>query len=253
MQGKGLRTRYIISFIGILAVLIALVSNFFLRSKKTTITNLSINKHQVMKKLFLCSSFADVASLLPQFAEGGLKDKTVAFIPTASIHEDYKQYVEDGRKALKNYGLIVNELEITQVSKEDITRILSRCDYIYITGGNTFFLIQELRKKGIDTLLVQLVNDGKPYIGESAGAMIMAPDIKYAQDMDDHLAHTPHFEDFGVLHTVDFYPVPHYQSYPFEEVTQGIMRKYKHIKLIPITNEQAIEVKGEEGRVISRK
>ena len=66
MQGKGLRTRYIISFIGILAVLIALVSNFFLRSKKTTITNLSTNKHQVMKKLFLCSSFADVAGFTMQ-------------------------------------------------------------------------------------------------------------------------------------------------------------------------------------------
>ena len=53
-----------------------------------------------MKKLFLCSSFSDVASLLPDFMVS-LKGKTVAFIPTASIHEEYRQYVEDGREALK--------------------------------------------------------------------------------------------------------------------------------------------------------
>jgi dipeptidase E len=38
-----------------------------------------------MKKLFLASSFKDVANLLENFANESLKGKTVTFIPTASI------------------------------------------------------------------------------------------------------------------------------------------------------------------------
>lgn len=70
-------------------------------------------KHNVtMKKLFLCSSFHDVASLLPKSFSVPLKGKTVAFIPTASIHEEYTQYVEEGKVALDSLGLVVNELKL---------------------------------------------------------------------------------------------------------------------------------------------
>lgn len=43
--------------------------------------------------------------------------------------------------------MIVEEVEITQFSNEEISSILHKCDYIYITGGNTFFLLQELKEK----------------------------------------------------------------------------------------------------------
>ena len=42
-----------------------------------------------MKKMFLVSSFKDVAAILPNF-EKNLKGKTVTFIPTASIPEKIK-------------------------------------------------------------------------------------------------------------------------------------------------------------------
>ena len=140
-----------------------------------------------MKRIFLCSSFADVASILSKSVSVPLKGKTVAFIPTASIHEEYMQYVEDGRMALDSLGLIVNEIEITQCSKNKIKDVLYDCDCIYISGGNTFFLMQELRKTGTDKLIIEQIEKGKLYIGESAGAMILVPNIEYAKDMDDHL------------------------------------------------------------------
>ena len=40
-----------------------------------------------MKKIFLCSYFAEVASILSESVSVPLRGKTVAFIPTASIHE----------------------------------------------------------------------------------------------------------------------------------------------------------------------
>lgn len=200
-------------------------------------------KHDItMKKLFLCSSFSDVASLFSEFVSTPLRGKTVAFIPTASIHEEYTQYVDDGKAALDSLGLVVRELEITQCGVREVAQVLEDCDCIYISGGNTFFLMQELRRTGTDKLIVEQVEKGKLYIGESAGAMIFSPNIEYAKKMDDHLSQTPNFNDFRGLGVVDFYPLPHFNSFPFEEATRQVMQEYSRLSLKPIGNLQAIVV-----------
>ena len=161
-----------------------------------------------MKKIFLCSSFADVAPLLPESVPTSLSGKTVAFIPTASIHEEYTQYVEDGKNALVSLGLVVRELEITQCEKKEIVKVLNDCDCIYISGGNTFYLLQELRKTGVDELIKQHIFTGKLYIGESAGAMVTAPNIEYVCMMDDP-NEGKELTNFEALNVVDFSTVPH--------------------------------------------
>ena len=212
----------------------------------------SSKQNRTMKKIFLCSSFADVAPLLPESVPTSLSGKTVAFIPTASIHEEYTQYVEDGKNALVLLGLVVRELEITQCEKKEIVKVLNDCDCIYITGGNTFFLMQELRRTGTDKLIVEQVEKGKLYIGESAGAMIFAPNIEYAKRMDNNLLLTPDFEDFSGLGVVDFYPVVHFNSFPFEEATRKIIQEDGYLPLKPITNEQAIVVLGDNISIQSK-
>ena len=202
----------------------------------------ALKNNTTMKRIFLCSSFADVASILSKSVSVPLKGKTVAFIPTASIHEEYMQYVEDGRMALDSLGLIVNEIEITQCSKNKIKDVLYDCDCIYISGGNTFFLMQELRKTGTDKLIIEQIEKGKLYIGESAGTMILASNIEYAKDMDNHLEQTPGFTDFSGLGVIDFYPIVHYNSFPFEEATKKVIQKNKYLSLKIITNKQAITI-----------
>lgn len=220
---------------------------------KDLINSSTIMPTKITKKLFLCSSFADVAPFLSELSMP-LKGKTVAFIPTASIHETYTQYIEDGRNALCSLGLIVQDLEITQHTPLEIAATLDSCDYMYVSGGNTFFLLQELVNKGADKLILAQINQGKLYIGESAGAMILSPDIEYVQEMDDAVSQTPHFHNFEALNVVDFYPVPHYNSFPFEAETQQIMQKYNdRLLLKPITNEQALVVQGQDVQLLGAK
>ena len=206
-------------------------------------------KH-VMKRLFLCSSFADVADLLPELV--GKERGTVTFIPTAALHEEYNLYVEEGRVALERLGYTVEELEITQATAEVIEQTLERNDCIYVSGGNPFFLMQELRRKGADRAIVRRVKAGALYIGESAGSMIAAPNIAYAQVMDAvATAYTPNFRDFDALGLVDFYTVPHYGCEPFEESAEETVRTYSHLPLRPITNTQAICVEGDRTQIVS--
>ena len=198
-----------------------------------------------MKKLFLSSSFADVASIFEQFEEN-LAGKRVTFIPTASVVEKVVFYVKSGKKALEGMGLIVDELEVSTSARETIVDKLTKNDYIYVTGGNTFFLLQELKRSGADQIIMEQVKAGKLYIGESAGSMVAAPNIEYAGAMDS-VKKAPDLESFDSLHLTDFYTVPHHTNAPFKKAVEKIKEQYdSSLLLYPISNKEAVLVSGDE-------
>ncbi|QUM80443.1 MULTISPECIES: Type 1 glutamine amidotransferase-like domain-containing protein [unclassified Moritella] len=204
-----------------------------------------------MKKLFLASSFTDVVELFVQSEKTELKGKTVTFIPTASIHEEVTFYVDAGKKVLQDLGLIIDVLEISTATKNEISSKLESNDFIYISGGNTFFLLKELRRTGADELIKEQINRGKPYIGESAGSVILSPNIEYVKEMDDFNA-VADLVSFSSLSVIDFYPLPHYTNFPFQESTQKIMSNYMDaINLIPFSNAQVILVDGDKVELVS--
>ena len=195
-----------------------------------------------MRKLFLASSFSEVASLFPKFAGEEIKGKRITFIPTASLVEEVRFYVDDDRKAFEELGIIVEELEITAASPDKILEVLNRNDYIFVSGGNTFYLLQELRRKGADALITEQIRAGKLYIGTSAGSVILCPDIEFVKEMDYSYA-APELQSFTGLNIVDFYILPHYLDFPFEETTQNVVKKYgKKLDLRPISNKQVITI-----------
>ena len=197
-----------------------------------------------MRRLFLSSSFADVAGLFENLEGDACKGKTVTFIPTASNPEKVRFYVDAGRKALGKLGMVIDELDIASAAPEETARKLQANDYIYVSGGNTFFLLQELKRTGADRLIVERIHSGAYYIGESAGSMIVSPDIEYAKAMDD-CRKAPGLHDYGALKLVDFHPVPHHTNFPFKKAAQKIIETYgDKISLYPISNAQAIVVQG---------
>jgi len=143
-------------------------------------------------------------------------------------------------------------LEVSKASPQEIEAALSQGDFIYVSGGNTFYLLQELKRKGAEQLIREEVEKGKPYIGESAGSMILAPSIEYVQLMDDICA-APELSSLVALGLTSRYPVPHYQSYPFTEAGDKILTTYGgKLPLVPITNEQAIVVRGGEFTILTK-
>ena len=198
-----------------------------------------------MKELFLSSSFKDVATIFADFKQD-LKGKTVTFIPTASIVEKVVFYVASGKKALEKLGLKVDILEISTAEPEEINTKLRNNDFIYVTGGNTFFLLQELKRTGADKIITEEVNTGKVYIGESAGAMITSPNVEYATAMDS-VKKAPNLENFDALGLVPFYTVPHYTNSPFQKVAQKIVDTYSSVlPLSPISNHEALLVRDDK-------
>lgn len=202
-----------------------------------------------MKKLFLSSSFCDVAKYLANFYQEELKGKTVTFIPTASLVEEYTGYVENDKNAFIELGLIVDILNIEQKTEQDIAETLSKNDLIYVSGGNTFYLLQELIKSKADKLISEQIENGKLYIGTSAGSIILSKNIEYIEQVDDKTK-APELKDYSGLGIINFYPLPHYGNEPFTEIIENIYKEYhEKIPLIPISNTQVIEFKNNEKTV----
>ncbi len=210
-----------------------------------------------MKKILLVSMMHRVTEILKR-EETDLAGKTVSYIPTAIIGEaDGDEAVIEGMikeetDMLENLGLKVDVLEISAASREKITRSLTENDLIFVGGGNTFFLLQELRRTGADKLLAREVEQGKLYIGESAGAAVACPDIGYCALMDAP-EKAPELESYSGLGLVDFYVVPHLDNEEMGEGARKIIETYgDRLDLKVITDEQAILVENDKAVIFDR-
>lgn len=202
-----------------------------------------------MKKLILVSMLYQVTDLVKTI-EPELAGKTVTYIPTAGIVEETEGMVEEETTILERLGLAVDVLDVSAASYESIVNSLTKNDIIFIGGGNTFFLLQELRRSGADKILVQEVNKGKLYIGESAGAVIACPDIGYCSGMDSP-EKAPELTDYTGLGLVDFYIVPHIGNKEMGEAAEKAVEEYNsRLDLKIITDRQIIQVDGENLKIL---
>ena len=204
-----------------------------------------------MANIFLCSYFAEVASKINELVK--FSGRKVAFIDTAAKFEEVNFYVDEAVEILEKFGTKLTRIDIscvknlvTQISECDefcvaddkILATINECDIIYISGGNTFYLLGELRKSHVAQTIKDAVQAGKIYIGESAGAIVAAPDTRYATLMGENSVNV---SDFTVLNLVDFCVVPHFGCEPFVEVTHETVEKFVDLyDLRPINNAEFI-------------
>lgn len=202
-----------------------------------------------MKKLILVSMLYQVTDLVRK-VEPELAGKTVTYIPTAGIVEEIDGMIENETNTLQSLGLKVDVLNVSSASYESIVSALTKNDIIFVGGGNTFYLLQELRRSGADKIVAQEVNKGKLYIGESAGAVIACPDIGYCSGMDSP-EKAPDLTDYTGLGLVDFYIVPHIGNEEMGEAAKKAVEEYNsRLDLKIITDRQVIQVDGENNRIL---
>lgn len=205
-----------------------------------------------MLNLFLTASFADVAALLQDAIKMPLQGKTITFIPTASNVEEVKFYVDDDRKALQNLGLLTHDLDIATASYEEIKTTLEHNDYIYVSGGNTFYLLEQMYKSGAYELIKSHIQLGKLYIGASAGSAILAPDISYVHLMDDRQKVTALHSEKG-LDCIDCYPLPHFNNVPFVDACNDVIATYQTtLNLCPISNNQVLVMTNDQSIILTQ-
>ena len=210
-----------------------------------------------MKKLFLASIFAEVAELLPDFMGEDVSVKKALFITTAALYpwageekDTLDEIIGTDRDALQSLGLLVEELDVASVSAETIEKGIANTDYIFACGGDSFYLLQELRRKGTDKLIIKHINKGKLYMATSAGAIILQKDI-----VDDGIE-KPEFAiglngDFSALGIIDFYMYVHYGSHYWGDDDECICKFYDKLNYVKISDKQAVTVNGDDVQIVT--
>ena len=203
-----------------------------------------------MKNMILTSSLYESIELVKKFLDKNTESKKILFIPTATNVDEYKKYIHLTQKAFEDFGYEVENFDVSIFSEEIAKEKLSEAKIVFISGGNTFYLLQELKRKNLITYLKERIENGLLYIGESAGSVIAAPDIEYASVIDDKTVATE-LDDYAGLNLVDFYIVPHFEEEPFVESSRNTVELYKDkLDLKLINNKEAILVENNNFTII---
>ena len=203
-----------------------------------------------LKNMILTSSLYESIELVKKFLDKNTESKKILFIPTAANVEEYKKYMHLTQKAFEDFGYKVENFDVSIFSEEIAKEKLSEAKIVFISGGNTFYLLQELKRKNLIPYLKERIENGLLYIGESAGSVIAAPDIEYASIVDDKTLATE-LDDYTGLNLVDFYIVPHFEEEPFVESSRNTVELYKDkLDLKLINNKEAILVENNNFTII---
>ena len=200
--------------------------------------------------MILTSSLYESIELVKKFLDKNTESKKILFIPTATNIDEYKKYIHLTQKAFEDFGYEVENFDVSIFSEEIAKEKLSQAKIAFISGGNTFYLLQELKRKNLTSYLKERIENGLLYIGESAGSVIAAPDIEYASIVDDKTLATE-LNDYTGLNLVDFYIVPHFEEEPFVESSRKTVELYKDkLDLKLINNKEAILVENNNFTII---
>lgn len=131
-----------------------------------------------MKKLFLTSSVHTVAHDIAKRVDLKKENKLVFIDTAAEVVEGDKNWLKKDRFSLIESGFVVENYTLTGKTKEQLERDLFKFDYIYLSGGDTPHLLQQSQKSGFIPLIKTLIlENGKTYIGTSAGSIIAGPTV----------------------------------------------------------------------------
>ncbi len=197
-----------------------------------------------MKQLFLTSSVNVVAHDIAKKVDLSKGNKLV-FVDTATeVEEGDKTWLKNDRLALVNAGFDVEDYTITGKTKSQLEKDLINYDYIYLSGGDTFYLLQQSQESGFVEVVRDLIlNKGKIYIGTSAGSIIAGekcPDYLLSKD------ETLELENRNGYGFVNFTILPHWGSEDFRkkylDARLKIAYKKDQVPLLLLTDNQYVHV-----------
>ena len=135
-----------------------------------------------------------------------LRDMKVLYITTASDGEpdDDKSWMDTEFNTILDLGILQDNITEYKIGMDNIN--LDNFDIIYMMGGNTFYLLDVIRKTNFDEKIRNFINSGKIYIGSSAGSEILGNSISVALGFDEN---NVNMIDFTGLKIVNGLIVPH--------------------------------------------
>lgn len=145
----------------------------------------------------------------------------IGYIITASKTARDPSWFNKTRQTIKENGYDIEDFDIEGKNKDEIKNFFKDKNVVHIEGGNTFYLLKAIRETGFAETFKELLDEGKVYIGTSAGAYIMCPSIEVA-NWDDTGRDRFGIDDFTALNYVPFVLKVHYTDEQEEKVRNNL-------------------------------
>jgi dipeptidase E len=204
-----------------------------------------------MKKLFIASTstihnsgYLEYIKLELNIFFKGVKE--IIFIPYARPGGmSYDHYTEIAKEAFKDIGISVKGIHEFVSPVEAIQKAAG----IFTGGGNTFELVSKLYENNLMKTIIEVVENGTPYFGTSAGSNIVGISMKTTNDMP--IVYPPSFDTLGLI---PFNLNPHYLDPNINSKHMGETRetrikefhKFNKTPVLGLREGSWLEVKGEE-------
>lgn len=209
-----------------------------------------------MRKLFLASSFrtlladetleAELLNFLPKKSE----EIKIGHVPNAGDVEEDTSYIKESTDQLKAMGMKIKKIDLRKENKDSLKENLADCNVIFVNGGNTFYLLDIIRKSGFDKVLPDLLDQGKVYISASAGSYIACPTIEQAgwkrTDPDRNI---PGLKDLTAMNLVPFLISAHYNREKYREAVENGVGTTEY-PVVVLYDSQAVKVEGDKYKVV---
>jgi dipeptidase E len=185
---------------------------------------------------------------LPAFLGDGGAGLRVAWVLTAANAID-PTYALHNRGYLEQLGLLVVTLKLEGAARKEVESTLEQVDVVFVEGGNVFVLLHQARRSGFAELLPCALDRGCAYVGVSAGANLIGPDVWPASHAGRD--QVPELESTRGLGLVDFIVVPHHDDPARKQVHADRLAEFgREHHLVFLDDDQAIEVDGGDWRLV---
>jgi dipeptidase E len=200
-----------------------------------------------MKLLLNSTGFESgkIRSEFLKFFDKGIDDLKVVFLHTSARGFE-ERFLEEMRKHWVLMGFGLENLNFVDMDKWK--KGVLDFDVVCVCGGNTFYILDRMKKCGVFENVGKAVNEGAVYIGMSAGSIIAGPDIEVSGRGSSPDVNDIDLEDFIGLGFTDKIIIPHYGVDDERDLVE--FEKEREVEVVRLRDGEALVVDGDVVRVV---
>ncbi|MFA5130333.1 MAG: Type 1 glutamine amidotransferase-like domain-containing protein [Patescibacteria group bacterium] len=190
-----------------------------------------------MSTIFLTSTGLTDESIRNEFLRlvGLDRSRSVGIVTTAASLKSENKYAKLAMEQFKEMGF--SSVQFFDIETDPI-HLLDLYSILYVCGGNTFYLLYQIKKHHAEVALKNfLQKENSFYIGVSAGSMILGPTIGLASLIDPD-PNDVQLVDFTGLQVIDFEIHPHYETKHEQELLS--YEKEHSCRVVRLNDNQAL-------------
>lgn len=197
-----------------------------------------------MSRLLLASKLGDIIGRFSfVFPKPPAQLKVVCITTAGNVYaSENRGWQADEMQGFRNMGVTLAEFDIAGKSEAEVADALADIDLVYVTGGNSYYLLEQMQKCDFKSAVSAALARGALYAGSSAGAVVCCPHIGFIGAMDDRSK--SNLQDETGLGLIDFHILPHTDHPKYGPIIQDMLPALKKMpgRYVGLRDDQAVVV-----------